>query len=134
MASGKVGGEPLAGYVQLQNSVSGDHHPEGIFVIRGEGIKAGVMTKEMQLLDVAPTLQGLLGIAPAQDLKGESRFGAPGGGPASRDAMVDEFVWLNDEEDRIYREHFALTMLGGFSWAPIIYSNLAKIPSTCHRN
>jgi predicted AlkP superfamily phosphohydrolase/phosphomutase len=96
IAGGRVGGEPMRAYVEMGSSVSGDHHMEGIFILRGDGIEAGATGPEMQLLDVAPTLQGLLGIAPAEDLTGTARFGAPTGGPASWDAMVQGFEWLDD--------------------------------------
>jgi hypothetical protein len=92
--TGRVGDEPMGAYVELGNTVSGDHHPEGIFVVRGPGIASGVQAEEMQLLDVAPTLQGLLGFAPAADLTGVVRFGGPKGGPLSRDPLVADFSWV----------------------------------------
>jgi hypothetical protein len=94
IAAGRVGGEPMGAYVELGNSVSGDHHPEGIFVVKGPGIAGGKEVPEMRLLDVAPTLQGILGYAPAADLTGVARFGGPTGGPASRDDLVANFQFL----------------------------------------
>jgi hypothetical protein len=91
---GRVSGEPMSAYIEMSNTVSGDHHPEGIFVVKGPEIAAGEKVAEMGLLDVAPTLQGLLGFAPALDLVGSPRFGAPAGGPASRDALVSTFEFL----------------------------------------
>jgi hypothetical protein len=99
--SERVGGEPMGAYVELGNSVSGDHHPEGIFVVRGPGISGGVKGEEMQLLDVAPTLQGLLGFAPAADLTGVVRFGGPTGGPLSRDELVADFSWVGGSVDGV---------------------------------
>lgn len=91
---GRVSGEPMSAYIEMSNTVSGDHHLEGIFVVKGPEIAAGEKVAEMGLLDVAPTLQGLLGFAPALDLVGSPRFGAPAGGPASRDALVSTFQFL----------------------------------------
>lgn len=99
--TGRVGDEPMSAYVELGNTVSGDHHPEGIFVVRGPGIAGGVQTEEMQLLDVAPTLQGLLGFAPAEDLTGVVRFGGPKGGPGSRDPLVADFSWVGVSDEGV---------------------------------
>jgi hypothetical protein len=97
--SGSVGGEPLSAYLELGTQYTGDHDPRGIFVIRGEGIEAGARVPEMSLLDVAPTLQALLGFVPAQDLSGEVRFVESERGPASRDEMVSSFEWLETESE-----------------------------------
>jgi hypothetical protein len=99
--AGRVGGEPMGAYVELGNSVSGDHHPEGIFVVKGPGISSGKQVPEMSLLDVAPTLQGILGFAPAADLTGVARFGGPTGGPASRDELVSTFHYLERADEGV---------------------------------
>lgn len=97
--SGKVGGEPLGAYLELGTNYTGDHDPEGIFVIRGGGAVAGEAVRDMHLLDVSPTLQALLGHEPAQDLVGQVRFGETERGPASRDAWVEQFEWLESESE-----------------------------------
>jgi len=42
---------------------------------------------------VGPTLQALMGIAPAQDLPGRILLGPQQRGPASRDTLVQGFEW-----------------------------------------
>ena len=48
---------------------------------------------------VWPTLQALLGHAPAQDLTGEIRFGDATLGPETRDEMVRAFEWIDSESE-----------------------------------
>lgn len=85
---GTVAGDPMALYVRLTDDYSGDHTHHGVLYARGPGIEPGGRLREAHILDVAPTVLGLLGIAPAQDLTGSALFGAPPGGPPSYDALA----------------------------------------------
>jgi len=94
MKSGRVDGEPIRLYVQHGTTFSGDHDEKGIFVIRSPMAGKGAMVEDMHLLDVAPTLQALMGIEPAKDLPGTVRFGEyEGSGPASRDPLMSTLQW-----------------------------------------
>jgi predicted AlkP superfamily phosphohydrolase/phosphomutase len=50
--------------------VSGQHRKEGIFLIRGEGVKEGVEIKSARIIDVAPTLLYLHGIPIPRAMEG----------------------------------------------------------------
>jgi len=49
---------PLA---EMRAHVSGCHRPEGIFIARGAGIRAGAVLSPVEITDVAPTILYLLG-------------------------------------------------------------------------
>ncbi|MCB9765259.1 MAG: alkaline phosphatase family protein [Alphaproteobacteria bacterium] len=91
LGAGTVGGEPLADYARLGEPTPGEHDGAGIFIAAGPGIEAGALPREAALLDVAPTLQALLGVAPAQDLTGRVLLGDPRRGPESRDGLAERF-------------------------------------------
>jgi hypothetical protein len=88
IASATVGGEPMADYVRLAAGYAGEHDLEGIFLAMGPGIPAGLRLDPMDLVDVSPTIQALLGIPPAQDLSGRIVLGPATRGPASRDGLL----------------------------------------------
>jgi len=50
--------------------VTGTHHPEGVFVARGPGIRRGETIAPLSLIDVAPTVLYTLGLAIPDDLEG----------------------------------------------------------------
>ena len=56
---------------QFQATRSGDHHPEGVFLVRGHGIRKGVRLKAAEIVDVTPTLLYLMGIPVPRDLDGK---------------------------------------------------------------
>jgi predicted AlkP superfamily phosphohydrolase/phosphomutase len=94
--SGTVGGEPLGDYVRLSETFSGMHDARGVIYAKGPGLPVGQTLPSMGLLDVAPTVQALLGIHPAQDLPGVVALGAdrlPKGetAPTSRDELAERF-------------------------------------------
>ena len=105
IANGSVGGEPMRAYLKLDDVYSGDHHENGIFMAIGPEIEAGLVP-EFGLIDVAPTLHALMGIAPAQDLSGEVQIVESELGPATRDNLVGSGVWregadgVNEEQLR----------------------------------
>jgi len=85
---GRVGGEPMADYVTLERRFSGQHEADGILVAAGPGVPVGGEPGVATHLDVAPTLQALLGIAPARDLPGRILFGPDQRGRDTRDPLV----------------------------------------------
>ena len=87
IAAGTVGGEPMRAYAKLDDLYTGDHHADGVFMARGPGIEQGEMER-FGLLDVSPTIHGLMGISPAQDMPGVSQVIEMEPGPLSRDSIV----------------------------------------------
>lgn len=89
-----VDGERMADYVRVEDEpFTGDHDPAGVFLAMGPGIPAGQDLGTVDMLDIGPTLQALLGIAPAQDLPGEILLGPRTRGPESRDTLVLGLEW-----------------------------------------
>ena len=107
-----VGGMPMRSFARHREQRDrGDHHPEGIFLARGPGIPAGRLP-EMGLLDVAPTLQALMGVPPAQDLPGRVVLGPQDRGPLSRDALLDDLDWGGWDLEAPLVDEDALRALG----------------------
>ncbi len=50
--------------------LTGTHRPEGILIAQGRGIRQGATIAGARLLDMAPTLLGLLSIAPTPEMDG----------------------------------------------------------------
>ncbi len=50
--------------------VIGTHHPDGVFITRGPGIKPGAELKSLEMVDVAPTVLYALGLPVPCDLEG----------------------------------------------------------------
>ena len=94
IAGGTVGGEPLSHYLRLAPPFLGDHDSAGILLAAGPGVPQADLG-EVDLVDIAPSLLGLLGIAPADDQLGQVLFGTRLPGPASRDELVGD--WLLGE-------------------------------------
>jgi hypothetical protein len=94
LQTGTVGGLPLADFVgESDEPFLGDHNAQGVLIARGPLVPAGVDLGTVQLLDVGPTLQALMGVAPAQDLSGRVLFGPDTRGPRSRDVLIHDLVW-----------------------------------------
>jgi hypothetical protein len=102
IAAGTVGGEPLSHYLRLAPPFLGDHDDAGILLAAGPGVPQ-LDLGEVELLDIAPSLLGLLGIAPADDQSGEVLFGTRLPGPASRDDLVGDWQ-LGEGEDGVDEE------------------------------
>jgi predicted AlkP superfamily phosphohydrolase/phosphomutase len=51
-------------------SMNGSHRPEGIFVLRGEGVRTGHSLEQAEIVDITPTLYYLLGVDIFKDLDG----------------------------------------------------------------
>ena len=91
--------------LKLDDVYSGDHHESGVFMAMGPGIDAGLVP-EFGLIDIAPTLHALMGIAPAQDLAGDVQIVESGLGPATRDNLMGQVLWregsdgVNEEQLR----------------------------------
>lgn len=49
---------------------SGDHHPDGVLILSGGPIRAGVHVESASIYDVAPTVLRLLGLPVPEDLEG----------------------------------------------------------------
>jgi arylsulfatase A-like enzyme len=93
IAAGTVLGEPMKDYVRMDDTHSGDHDSAGIFMAVGTGIPVGLPQDELGLLDIAPTVLGLLGLPKAQDMAGKAVYGGPSGGPASYSGLLEELDW-----------------------------------------
>ena len=81
-----VGGEPLSDYVVLTEAYSGVHDAAGILVVAGPAVPHGL--RDAGLLDVAPTLLGLLGLPAAEDMPGRVLFGEELPRVGSHDGLV----------------------------------------------
>ena len=105
-----AGGEPMKNYARYRETTDrGDHHPDGIFLVRGG---EGTLPSRIGLLDVAPTLYALLGIPPAQDLPGEVVVGPTQRGPATRDGLIETLDWGDWDVDEPLVDEEALRRLG----------------------
>ncbi len=70
------GGECVMGDLIWRKFSSGVHHPEGIIMVRGPGIRRGVRLERgaSSVIDVTPTLLAMAGIPPARDMDGRVLF------------------------------------------------------------
>lgn len=93
IAAGTVGGEPMADYVRMDDAHSGDHDSAGVFLAVGPRVPVGMPQAELGLLDIAPTVLGLLDLPKADDMIGQAIYGGPGDGPASYSSLLDELDW-----------------------------------------
>jgi predicted AlkP superfamily phosphohydrolase/phosphomutase len=50
--------------------VVGTHHPDGVFIARGPGVRRGLTTAPVRLVDVTPTVLYALGLGIPEDLEG----------------------------------------------------------------
>jgi len=50
--------------------ISGDHHPEGVLIAAGPGIRRGYRCDHASVLDIAPTVLALLGLPGGKDMDG----------------------------------------------------------------
>jgi len=50
--------------------ISGDHHPEGVFIAAGPGIRRGYRLDHASVLDITPTLLALLQLPIGRDMDG----------------------------------------------------------------
>lgn len=98
-------------HLKRRPNVMGCHHPRGVFIAHGPGVAAGSTLKPLRLLDIAPTLLYLLGIAIPKDLEGDVvsealtakyldrrpvRYGAPSGAPDNPPGVAEDEQY--DEE------------------------------------
>jgi arylsulfatase A-like enzyme len=104
LANDTVGGEPLSDYLKRTEAYSGEHTLDGIFAIRGPGIRAGQSADTMQMLDLAPTLLAILDLPAGKDMTGvvfEAAWTTPPSlpeGPISYDFLVPNRRWTGGEE------------------------------------
>lgn len=56
--------------VKPRATPAGTHRPEGVFMARGPGIRPGLRTEEISILDVAPMILHSLGLSIPQDMEG----------------------------------------------------------------
>ena len=63
----------------------GMHHPTGLFMLHGKGIRPGLEIKGTNNLDIAPTLLSLMGIPVPAVMKGRVMSEAWGEAPPARD-------------------------------------------------
>jgi hypothetical protein len=63
---------PLLDLVQAEydTRMSGVHHPDGITILSGPGVRAGVRIEQASVLDVSPTLLALMGTPVGRDMDG----------------------------------------------------------------
>ncbi len=81
------GGQRMVGrFVQMKRH-TGIHHPQGLIMARGAGIRRGVRLPRdaCTVLDVTPTLLALLGLPVARDMDGRvlDELFDPASGPAA---------------------------------------------------
>jgi arylsulfatase A-like enzyme len=76
LSTDRVGGEPITDYVKRTEGYAGEHHRDGIILVRAPGVEAGAVVDPVALLDVAPTALTLLGLPAADDMPGEVVFGS----------------------------------------------------------
>ncbi len=50
----------------------GSHHPNGVFVIHGPGVRKGAKLEPLEMVDIAPTVLGMIGVEIPCDLEGSS--------------------------------------------------------------
>lgn len=50
--------------------ISGDHHPEGVLIAAGPGIRRGFQFEQASVLDMTPTMLALLGLPVGRDMDG----------------------------------------------------------------
>ncbi len=92
----------------------GTHHPEGIFIAGGPGIRKGERLDPFSIIDITPTLLYSLGIAVPSDLEGQANLdvfqpdyvaahplatGAPSLRPQSADGESDAKEELSEEQE-----------------------------------
>jgi predicted AlkP superfamily phosphohydrolase/phosphomutase len=70
MDGGLISILPSERMVSRRPSVSGVHHPIGIFAARGPGIRKGDAADTLSILDVAPIILHSLGLAVPEDMEG----------------------------------------------------------------
>ncbi|MBI1353689.1 MAG: hypothetical protein GC160_05030 [Acidobacteria bacterium] len=61
-------------------ALTGTHHPDGVFALRGPGVRRGEDIGRLGLVDVAPTIFRCLGLEPVEEFEGvaaEAAFSAP---------------------------------------------------------
>ncbi len=93
IAAGTVGGEPMASYVRMDDAHSGDHDSAGVILAVGPQVPVDTVQTEAGLLDIAPTVLGLLDLPKADDMAGRALYGGPTGGPPSYQGLLDELDW-----------------------------------------
>jgi hypothetical protein len=76
---------PILRWVDPSPADSGDHHPQGIIIARGPGIRQGHRLDSASVLDVAPTILALMGTPVAEDLDGRVLF----------EALTERFIASN---------------------------------------
>lgn len=87
------------------------HRPEGVLFLHGSGIGKGVRIDGPRILDVAPTLLALAGLAPARDMPGRVLDEALSFAPPERIATYEDGSGRREErpaapaEDRAQLEH-----------------------------
>ena len=57
--------------VELRTEIAGTHHPDGVFLAYGRGIKQGVVAEKCNIVDVGATLLYSLGLEVPSDLEGK---------------------------------------------------------------
>jgi hypothetical protein len=50
---------------------SASHHPDGLFVVRGAGVRAGAWIEGAEIIDLPPTLMHLMGLPAASWMDGK---------------------------------------------------------------
>lgn len=94
-----VRGEPITDYVKRTEGYAGEHDYDGVILVRGPGVAAGVEAEPVELLDVAPTALTLLGLPAAEDMPGEVAFGTPLPRVPTHAAALPVFEAGSGEED-----------------------------------
>lgn len=88
------------------NKTSGTHRLNGVFILRGEGVKKGVALKGTKLMDVAPTILYALGLPVPDDMDGRVLVEAFDEAfvRARPPVIVPAGAWSGEREEGIYEE------------------------------
>ncbi len=59
------------GFFHRAYKSSGTHRPEGMFILKGRGIRPGQRIEDARIVDIAPTLLYMMGLSVPEDMDGE---------------------------------------------------------------
>ncbi len=103
------------------------HHPQGVLVLNGPSVQSDILLHSVSLLDVAPTILALLGLAVPEDMEGQPLLRAFTD-PAPPETIVsyeaphpDDGVWrgVTSDEDNPWAAREALLQLAELGYVSL---------------